>query len=132
MNPDSHPRGKTGPSAKDRSGTRDAVVYAHIFDAILEQRLAPATRLSEEALGAIFAVSRTAIRRAPSRLGQGVVLLQPNRGALMNTLRQPSLQRRPSWQAAPTTWRRDRRLSRGGAASGRRRRFPSPRGRRPG
>src|SRR5450830_641927 len=51
--------GKTG-----RSGTQDDIVYAHIFEAILEQRLAPGTKLSEEALGEIFGVSRTIIRRA--------------------------------------------------------------------
>lgn len=34
-----------------RSGTQDDIVYAHIFEAILEQRLAPGTKLSEEALG---------------------------------------------------------------------------------
>jgi DNA-binding GntR family transcriptional regulator len=67
-----------------RSGTQDDVVYAHIFDAILEQRLAPATKLSEEALGEIFGVSRTIIRRALSRLAhEGVVLLRPNRGAVV-------------------------------------------------
>ncbi|MGH8390486.1 MAG: GntR family transcriptional regulator, partial [Pseudomonas sp.] len=32
-----------------RSGTQDDIVYAHIFEAILEQRLAPGTKLSEEA-----------------------------------------------------------------------------------
>jgi DNA-binding GntR family transcriptional regulator len=74
------PRG--GKSA--RSGTQDDIVYAHIFDAILEQRLAPGTKLSEEALGEIFGVSRTIIRRALSRLGhEGVVLLRPNRGAVV-------------------------------------------------
>lgn len=67
-----------------RSGTQDDVVYAHIFDAILEQRLAPGTKLSEEALGDIFGVSRTIIRRALSRLAhEGVVLLRPNRGAVV-------------------------------------------------
>ena len=67
-----------------RSGTQDDVVYAHIFEAILEQRLAPATKLSEEALGEIFGVSRTIIRRALSRLAhEGVVLLRPNRGAVV-------------------------------------------------
>ena len=67
-----------------RSGTQDDVVYAHIFDAILEQRLAPGTKLSEEALGEIFGVSRTIIRRALSRLAhEGVVLLRPNRGAVV-------------------------------------------------
>ncbi|MBU1331048.1 MAG: GntR family transcriptional regulator [Gammaproteobacteria bacterium] len=73
---------RAGKSA--RSGTQDDIVYAHIFDAILEQRLAPGTKLSEEALGEIFGVSRTIIRRALSRLGhEGVVLLRPNRGAVV-------------------------------------------------
>ncbi|PBQ15691.1 GntR family transcriptional regulator [Pseudomonas congelans] len=67
-----------------RNLTQDDVVYEHVFDAILEQRLAPGTRLSEEALGEIFGVSRTIIRRALSRLGhEGVVLLRPNRGAVV-------------------------------------------------
>lgn len=67
-----------------RSGTQDDVVYAHIFEAILEQRLAPGTKLSEEALGEIFGVSRTIIRRALSRLAhEGVVILRPNRGAVV-------------------------------------------------
>jgi DNA-binding GntR family transcriptional regulator len=67
-----------------RSGTQDDVVYAHIFDAILEQRLAPGTKLSEEALGEIFGVSRTIIRRSLSRLAhEGVVLLRPNRGGVV-------------------------------------------------
>lgn len=65
-------------------GTQDDRVYAHIFEAILEQRLAPGTKLSEEALGEIFGVSRTIIRRALSRLAhEGVVLLRPNRGAVV-------------------------------------------------
>ncbi|MEO4046585.1 GntR family transcriptional regulator [Pseudomonas sp. CAU 1711] len=67
-----------------RAGTQDEVVYAHIFEAILEQRLAPGTKLSEEALGEIFGVSRTIIRRALSRLAhEGVVSLRPNRGAVV-------------------------------------------------
>ncbi len=67
-----------------RNVTQDDVVYEHVFDAILEQRLTPGTKLSEEALGEIFGVSRTIIRRALSRLGhEGVVLLRPNRGAVV-------------------------------------------------
>lgn len=67
-----------------RRGNRDDEVYAHVFEAILEQRLAPATRLSEEKLGEIFGVSRTVIRRALARLAhEGVVLLRPNRGAIV-------------------------------------------------
>lgn len=76
---------KTPRAAKTvRAGTQDEVVYAHIFEAILEQRLAPGTKLSEEALGEIFGVSRTIIRRALSRLAhEGVVSLRPNRGAVV-------------------------------------------------
>ncbi|MGI4836819.1 MAG: GntR family transcriptional regulator [Janthinobacterium lividum] len=73
-----------GTAKTARTGTQDDRVYAHIFEAILEQRLAPGTKLSEEALGEIFDVSRTIIRRALSRLGhEGVVLLRPNRGAVV-------------------------------------------------
>ncbi|MEE5132297.1 GntR family transcriptional regulator [Pseudomonas alliivorans] len=85
MNDQSLPLKKpTRPARTGNSPTQDDIVYAHIFDAILEQRLAPGTRLSEEALGEIFGVSRTIIRRALSRLGhEGVVLLRPNRGAVV-------------------------------------------------
>lgn len=63
-------------------GSQDSRVYSHIFDAILEQRLLPGTKLSEEALGEIFTVSRTIIRRALTRLAQeGVVEQVPNKGA---------------------------------------------------
>ncbi|WP_151703385.1 GntR family transcriptional regulator [Nitrincola alkalilacustris] len=66
------------------SSTQDDRVYAHIFEAILEQRLAPGVRLSEETLGEIFDVSRTTIRRALTRLShEQVVLLRPNRGAVV-------------------------------------------------
>lgn len=84
MNEPIQPPSKSLRSAVMRSGTQDDMVYAHMFDAVLEQRLAPATRLSEEALGEIFGVSRTVIRRALSRLSHdGAVLLRPNRGAIV-------------------------------------------------
>jgi len=84
MNEQLQPLKKPTRSGKVRTGTQDDIVYAHIFDAILEQRLAPGTKLSEEALGEIFGVSRTIIRRALSRLAhEGVVLLRPNRGAVV-------------------------------------------------
>lgn len=64
--------------------TQNDIVYAHIFDAILEQRLAPGTKLNEESLCSIFGVSRTIIRRALSRLGhEQVVVQRPNRGAVV-------------------------------------------------
>ncbi|GGB81275.1 GntR family transcriptional regulator [Marinobacterium zhoushanense] len=69
---------------KGEKKTQDDIVYEHIFDAILEQRLPPGTKLNEESLGEIFGVSRTIIRRALSRLGyEQVVVLRPNRGAVV-------------------------------------------------
>lgn len=62
--------------------TQDDIVYCHIFDAILEQRLSPKTKLNEESLSDIFGVSRTIIRRALLRLSmEQVVTITPNKGA---------------------------------------------------
>jgi DNA-binding GntR family transcriptional regulator len=53
-----------------------------IYNAILEHRLAPGTRLREEELAASFEVSRTVVRQALHRLAQDQVIeLQHNRGA---------------------------------------------------
>lgn len=63
---------------------QDQLIYEHIFDAILEQRLAPGTRLKEESLGEVFGVSRTIIRRTLSRLfHEGVAVMLPNKGAFV-------------------------------------------------
>lgn len=57
-------------------------VYAHISDAILEQRLRPGTRLGEQALSGIFGVNRPVIRRALMRLSyERLVDIRPHRGA---------------------------------------------------
>ncbi|OLQ81377.1 GntR family transcriptional regulator [Photobacterium proteolyticum] len=71
-------------AATQTGQTQDDVVYGHIFDAILEQRLPPNTKLNEEALGEIFGVSRTIIRRALLRLSvEQIVNIRPNRGAIV-------------------------------------------------
>ncbi|MDP2505881.1 GntR family transcriptional regulator [Oceanobacter sp. 3_MG-2023] len=63
-------------------GVQDARIYQSIFEAILEQRLLPGTKLNEAALAEVFSVSRTIIRRALARLAQdGVIELIPNKGA---------------------------------------------------
>ncbi|MBE7638155.1 FCD domain-containing protein [Sneathiella sp. P13V-1] len=55
-----------------------------MFGAILEQRLVPGTKLSEDALCEIFNVSRTTIRKVLQRLAhEKVVEIQPNRGAFV-------------------------------------------------
>jgi len=54
-------------------------IYPRIFDAILEQRIAPASRFTEQSLGNVFGVSRSIIRRVLARLShQQVVILRPN------------------------------------------------------
>ncbi len=59
-------------------------VYRHLFDAILEQRLQPGARLTEDTLGQIYGVSRTVVRSALQRLAhEGVVELRRNRGAVV-------------------------------------------------
>jgi len=61
---------------------RDEAIYERVFDAILEQRLAPGTRLSEDKLGQVFGVSRTIVRKVLQRLEhEGVVEIHRNRGA---------------------------------------------------
>lgn len=62
----------------------DEMVYGAVYDAILEHRLPPGTKLPEDSLAEAFGVSRTVVRRALSRLGQdNVVELRPNRGAVV-------------------------------------------------
>jgi DNA-binding GntR family transcriptional regulator len=63
------------------SNTAD-IIHAKIYDAIVEQRLPPGTKLGEKSLCEIFGVSRTLIRRVLQRLAnEHVVESQPHRGA---------------------------------------------------
>ena len=59
-------------------------IHARIYDAIVEQRLPPGTKLGEETLCEIFGVSRTMIRRVLQRLAsEHVVEARPHRGAFV-------------------------------------------------
>jgi DNA-binding GntR family transcriptional regulator len=61
---------------------KDQAIYDQIYQAIVQQRLSPGTKLGEEALCEAFGVSRTRIRRVLLRLAHGsMVELRPNRGA---------------------------------------------------
>ena len=72
------------PAAK---GNVQGWIYDQIFAAILEQRLAPDTKLAEDTLGEIFGVSRTVIRAVLQRLSHDhVVVIRPNRGAVVASL----------------------------------------------
>jgi len=72
---------------RDTRETQDEYLYRQIFDAILSQRLLPGTKLTEEDLAEIFAVSRAVVRRALLRLSHdGIVEIRPNRGASVASL----------------------------------------------
>lgn len=62
----------------------EAWIYDQVFGAILEQRLLPETKLTENELCEVFGVSRTIIRKVLLRLSlDRVVELRPNRGAII-------------------------------------------------
>jgi DNA-binding GntR family transcriptional regulator len=66
------------------SGATEDAVYERILAAIFEHRLSPGTKLGEDRLASIFGVSRARIRRVLPRLAhEGVVRLEPNRGAFV-------------------------------------------------
>lgn len=57
-------------------------VYDAVFEAVLDQRLAPGARLTEGSLAELFGVSRTIVRMALLRLAHDhIVTLKPNHGA---------------------------------------------------
>jgi len=70
---------------RTKSGNQDDHIYGQMFSAILEQRLSPGTKLSEDVLGEIFSVSRTVIRKVLQRLAhEKVVKIFSNRGAYVS------------------------------------------------
>jgi DNA-binding GntR family transcriptional regulator len=72
------------PQARPRAIPTEEAIYERILAAIFDHRLPPGTKLGEDRLAAIFAVSRARIRRVLPRLAhEGVVTLEPNRGAFV-------------------------------------------------
>ncbi|MFK7877129.1 MAG: GntR family transcriptional regulator [Paracoccaceae bacterium] len=70
--------GKTDPNP----GSDENFIVERIYKAVMEQRLAPNTKLSEARLCETFGVGRMRIRRALLLLSsQGIIELQSNRGA---------------------------------------------------
>jgi DNA-binding GntR family transcriptional regulator len=76
---------KTAP-APARKAASQADIHQSIYDAIVEHRLLPGTKLSEERVAELFSVSRTQVRGALQRLAvEQLVTLIPNRGAFVTT-----------------------------------------------
>lgn len=76
--------------AERRPGTEGSVedrvlaIRDHLRDAIVDRRLAPAAKLSEAEVGALFDVSRTIARSALQMLAfEGLVRIERNRGAFV-------------------------------------------------
>lgn len=75
---------KKNAKAGRRPAPHEDAIYERILAAILEHRLAPGTKLGEDRLAGIFGVSRARVRRVLPRLAhEGVVRLEPNRGAFV-------------------------------------------------
>jgi DNA-binding GntR family transcriptional regulator len=73
-------------SAGRVSAASKADIYRRIYDAIVEHRLLPGTKLTEERVAELFAVSRTQVRGVLQRLAvEQLVTLFPNRGAFVTT-----------------------------------------------
>ncbi len=69
---------------KGRAAPSEDAIYERILTAIFEHRLPPGTKLGEDRLASIYRVSRARIRRVLPRLAhEGVVTLEPNRGAFV-------------------------------------------------
>jgi DNA-binding GntR family transcriptional regulator len=59
-------------------------IFARIYDAVLDHRLQPGTKLKEVALAETFGVNRAVIRKVLARLSYNrLVALRPNRGAVV-------------------------------------------------
>ncbi|BBE73367.1 GntR family transcriptional regulator [Oharaeibacter diazotrophicus] len=72
----------TAPS--DTPSSRSDAIRDALYDAIVDRRLAPGTRLVEDEVGATFGASRTVVRAALQALAVGgVVTLERNRGAFV-------------------------------------------------
>jgi len=70
------------PAAPARGVAGSQGIYEEIYEAILDHRLPPGTKLTEDSIGEIFGVSRTVVRKALFRLAhENIVRIRPNRGA---------------------------------------------------
>ncbi len=77
-------RGAAPAGSASGRGLAEEAIYGRLLGAIFDHRLPPGTKLGEDRLARIFSVSRARIRRVLPRLAQeGVVTLEPNRGAFV-------------------------------------------------
>lgn len=76
----------TAKSKTTSSEMTDQRIYREIFDAIVQNRLSPGSRLNQDELCKIFGISKTRLRPVLYQLAQQkIVDLEPNRGAFVAT-----------------------------------------------
>ena len=72
------------PAQDEGSDDVEARIYQSVFDSVMNQRLAPGTKLPEAALCELFKVSRSVVRKVLQRLAHDrIVDLRPNKGAVV-------------------------------------------------
>jgi Bacterial regulatory proteins, gntR family len=70
----------------DARGSRVGIIYQSVLDAVVEHRLPPGAKLTEEQLGAIFGASRTTVRSALQALAHDhIVTLARHRSAFVSS-----------------------------------------------
>ena len=83
--PRSRTPAKTAAAARSKPASQ-ADIHQRVYNAIVEHRLLPGTKLAEERVAELFHVSRTQVRGVLQRLSvEQLVTLIPNRGAFVTT-----------------------------------------------
>jgi DNA-binding GntR family transcriptional regulator len=81
--PERTARAGSNGSSKPAANTED-LIYQDIYDAIMEHRLPPRTKLTEQVLCQIYDTARHTVRKVLLRLStEGLVELEANRGAFI-------------------------------------------------
>lgn len=71
-------------TVKDTVRPNEDEIYESIYNAVMEHRLPPGTKLTEATFSEFFGVSRTIIRKALTQLSRrNVVEIRPIRGAIV-------------------------------------------------
>lgn len=81
------PAAQAGASVPLLAGLTDTEsrIYHSVFDSVMNQRIAPGTKLPEQALCELFSVTRATVRKVLQRLAHDhIVDLRPNRGAVVS------------------------------------------------
>lgn len=74
----------TRPEGQDAADDRTQLIRDRLRDAIVDRRLAPGTKLSENEVGALFDAGRTVVRSALRMLAfEGLLRIERNRGAFV-------------------------------------------------